>query len=798
MTQNLKIYLAELLSLSVFLCYRATKTQDGKLKKLPISATTGRSEKWQHNLCEFETAFQYAQLHGLGIGIAFTAESTIFGIDLDGCRCPATGMLESWASEIVQYTHWMYWEVSPSATGIKGIAFGRYQTQFSKIAVGPPIHGGKNQQIEFMTSSRFFALTGQLLDSYERQPMVEFKELEQLYNWLQAKHGGGNARLDSNDEVQVVDEAPKLNDDELLQKASTANNGAKFLAAWNGNWRELDHANCDYSKIDAVLVSMLAFYSSNREQIERIWLQSPIGQREKTVSRPDYRNQTIEFALHNQAQRRGAERAEHERLFGAVFDELEQVASESPKTIVAPSTFDSVYAPFPIQLLPSPLAQFITEASKAIGCDASFIALPLLSALAAAIGDARMLQAMKGWLVPSILWTGFIGESGTSKSPALRAVMKYPRQRQQIHRQQHEQMRKRYEVEFDAYEAELKRWKSKNLVNAGIAKPQPPLEPPFPRTVVNDVTMESLVSILSDNPSGLIAIYDELSGWFGSLNKYRSGTDSDGPIWLSIFNAESISVDRKGSGHTYVNSAFVSISGGIQPGLLGDCFTRKHQDSGLLARFLMAYPPRILKQWSEDEISDYVDSQMARLFNYLYELEPFIDETENRRPYLLQFSMEAKATFKAFYNEHNREQLSNRGNIAAAYSKQQETPLRLAIIFHCVKQCMGVAQDHFIDAATIQSAIELTNWFKTETRRIYSTLSLQNRNSDQEHLVKWIAAKGEVTPRDLQRSCSTKYPNAETAKTALNDLVLAGLGCWVEVPTTKNGGRPSRKFRLSD
>ena len=798
MAQNLKIYLAELLLLSVFLCYRATNTQDGKLKKLPISATTGRSEKWQHNLCEFEVAFQYAQLHGLGVGIAFTKESNIFGIDLDGCRCPATGRLEPWASEIVQYTQWIYWEVSPSGTGIKGIGFGSYQTQFSKIAVGPPIHGRKNQQIEIMTNSRFFALTGQLLDSYERQPMVEFKELEQLYEWLQAKHGGGNARLDSNNEVQVVNEDPRLSDDELLQKASTATNGAKFVAAWNGNWQELNHANCDYSKIDAVLVSMLVFYSSNQEQIERIWLQSPIGQRDKTQSRPDYRKQTIEFALHRQSQRREIERAEHHRLFGSVLDELKQVALKSPKPKAESSTLDSEYVPFPTHLLPSPLVELVVEASQAIGCDASFVALPLLSALASAIGDARMLQAKKDWFVPSILWTGFIGESGTSKSPALRAVMKYPRQRQQQHRQQHEQMRKRYEIEFDAYEAELKRWKSKNLINAGIAKPQPPVEPPFPRTVVNDVTMESLVSILSDNPSGLIAIYDELSGWFGSLNKYRSGADSDGPIWLSIFNAESISVDRKGSGHTYVNSAFVSITGGIQPGLLGDCFTRKHQESGLLARFLMAYPPRILKQWSEDEISDYVDSQMAKLFNYLYELEPFIDETENRRPYLLQFCNEAKAAFEAFYNEHNWEQLSNRGNIAAAYSKQQETPLRLAIIFHCVKQGMGVAQDHYIDLETMQSAIELTSWFKTETRRIYSSLALENRKSNREQLIKWIATKGEVTPRDLQRSSKTKYPNAETAETALNDLVMAGLGCWEEVPTTKSGGRPSRKFRLSD
>jgi hypothetical protein len=48
------------------------------------------------------------------------------------------------------------------------------------------------------------------------------------------------------------------------------------------------------------------------------------------------------------------------------------------------------YKPFPTAALPKPVAQFIQESAIAIGCDDSFIALPLLAGLASAIGTSRV------------------------------------------------------------------------------------------------------------------------------------------------------------------------------------------------------------------------------------------------------------------------------------------------------------------------------------------------------------------------------------------------------------------------
>jgi regulatory protein RepA len=52
-----------------------------------------------------------------------------------------------------------------------------------------------------------------------------------------------------------------------------------------------------YSEAEQALCNGLAYLSGNRQQVERIWLSCPLGQREKTRRRDDYRARTIEKAF---------------------------------------------------------------------------------------------------------------------------------------------------------------------------------------------------------------------------------------------------------------------------------------------------------------------------------------------------------------------------------------------------------------------------------------------------------------------------------------------------------------------
>jgi DNA polymerase-1 len=50
--------------------------------------------------------------------------------------------------------------------------------------------------------------------------------------------------------------------------------------------------------------------------------------------------------------------------------------------------------------------------------------------------------------------------------------------------------------------------------------------------------------------------------------------------------------------------------------------------------------------------------------------------------------------------------------------------------------------------------------------------------------------------KGLQKSNSRKYPDAETARAALDGLTQAGRGRWQEHPSTPRGGRPTQTFIL--
>jgi hypothetical protein len=303
------------------------------------------------------------------------------------------------------------------------------------------------------------------------------------------------------------------------------------------------------------------------------------------------------------------------------------------------------------------------------------------------------------------------------------------------------------------------------------------------------------VAILSDNPRGVLAEFDELAAHFGSFDKYRKGSSSDSATWLSFYNAHHVTVDRKGTGSTYVPAPHVSKFGNVQPGVLPHCFTEQQRESGMMARFLMAYPNRIRRRWSEHELSRDIDSQMANLFSSLYLLEPQVDASGNRTSYSFQLSQDARQLWKQFFDRHDDDKAEHTGSVNSAFSKLEEHPLRFALIFHCVKQVTGATHEGLVHADTMSSSIALTEWFKNETLRIHALVSFDEKQTDTEKLIQFIKGKGgSIKPRDLQRSNKKRYPTAAIAESVLSQLADSGLGTWNE---TKGPGRTSKQFTLT-
>lgn len=482
----------------------------------------------------------------------------------------------------------------------------------------------------------------------------------------------------------------------------------------------------------------------------------------------------------------------------------ELIEAASPETIEADER--PTWKPFPTHTLPEPVRGFVIEGAAAIGCDESYIALPLLSALAAAIGNTRRIALNRVWPEGPNLWTAIVGESGTMKTPAFKLAMSAIRKAQARAFKEHDAALAEWEAQHLRYEAELTGWKREAAKGHGDAgdPPEEPIAPIARRYVVSDTTIEALAPILRGNPRGVLLARDELAGWLGSFDRYakagKAGADS--AHWLSMHNGEAMTVDRRtGIPPTiHVPSASVSITGGIQPGILARALGQEHHENGMAARLLFATPPRKVKRWTEAELSEKAEAAVALVFDRLFELTPEADDDGDDRPRLVRLSVEGKRAWVRFYNEHATEQVELSGDLAAAWSKLEGYAARLALVIHLVRVAAGdttLRDPERVDEVSIAAGVALSRWFGNEARRVYAILSETEEDRKTRQLVEWIKRKGgSVTPRDVTKGMRAYRNDPEAAERALSALVAAGRGNWENETHGPKGGRPARRFRL--
>ncbi|QDU73497.1 hypothetical protein Pan97_04700 [Bremerella volcania] len=490
---------------------------------------------------------------------------------------------------------------------------------------------------------------------------------------------------------------------------------------------------------------------------------------------------------------------------GGTDDKLAELVQESeiwqPQQ-VAYETGDSLdFEPFPIEFLPEPVCSFVRDGARAIGCDEVFLALPLLSALASAIGDSRCLRLKDGWEVLPILWTAVVGESGTAKTPAFKAALSAVRTRENENLEEYDGLIRQHEDAIAIYDKQFQKWKKGS--NADELPPVKPVEPQATRHIVDDTTLEALVPILKSNPRGLLLARDELSGWLSSFDRYTQGKGGgDAARYLSMHTGGEVTIDRKsGIPKTLrVPRSIVSITGGIQPAVLKKTLGRDHFESGMAARFLLSHPPRRAKKWTETGISYEQQQCLSDVFDRLYSLEPEIVEDVNRDPAVITLSKSVKSLYTTFYDRHAKEQSELSGELASAWSKLEEYAARLALVIHCVRWAAkdaNLKNDRSIDGDTLCMALELTEWFKHETRRVYQIMAESQSQREERALVDWIKRRGNPITARQARQSSRRFETTEDAESALDNLARKGLGSWEQSSIGNTGGRPTRYFSLN-
>jgi hypothetical protein len=467
------------------------------------------------------------------------------------------------------------------------------------------------------------------------------------------------------------------------------------------------------------------------------------------------------------------------------------------------------YQPFPADSLPEPLRAFVVQGAAALGCDVAYLALPALALCGGLVGYTRVLRLKRSWRAPAVFWTLVIADSGSLKSPAFRLVTDYVFALQRGLDQTHRQEVTSYQTKKREWERATRKWerwdrlkkKPENEQAPPLAGPKP--EDPVPKSIfTSNATIEALAELLGDNPRGLPVIADELVTWLGSFTKYRGkACGSDLQHWLSLHSAGGFAYHRKTGNkrRIVVEHAAVSVTGGVQPGVLTRAMSDEFLAAGLLARILLAMPPRPVKQWTEVEVAPETEEGYHRLLDGLLALGFGSDSNGQSVPAVLSLSREAKTLWIEWYERWAKEQAAAEGELAAAFSKLEEAAGRFALLHHVIG-CAGrkVEDSVPVEAESVRAGVVLARWFAAEARRVYQALAESAEDRATRRLVEFVQARGGlVSVKELHRSNQRKYGSADAAEADLQALVEAGLATWQNQLPGAKGGRPTRVCVLS-
>lgn len=333
-----------------------------------------------------------------------------------------------------------------------------------------------------------------------------------------------------------------------------------------------------------------------------------------------------------------------------------------------PDTGAVINDTFPRHAIPDGWRDYAVGEASRLGIPSGAVILPLLSSIAATMGNRWSLFAGASFTIPAILWTLVVGPPGSKKSPAMDRAL------------------------------EPMRMLDRRLMDAASRGA------PRSRLETNDTTTEGLVRLLRDSP-GLLYAHDEASGFFNSFGMYKSG-GNDRQTFLKLWGMNRTIIDRATKAEIIIEKPALSITGNIQPDVLRDALRKDGGQDGMVERFL----------WTSFDIRrgkripvDIPDGLAEDLSLRLERLRAATATT-------LTFSANAQQRWESYRN-HNDARINEAeaGLLPGYLSKLESQVGRLALVLHAARHGTGL---DVVGDDTLADAIELGEHFLVEFEKL--------------------------------------------------------------------------------
>lgn len=421
-----------------------------------------------------------------------------------------------------------------------------------------------------------------------------------------------------------------------------------------------------------------------------------------------------------------------------------------PGPLLQPSPARPVPA-FPVDVLPAPVADFVTTVATSLAVPPDLVGVPVLVALGTAIGTTRGLAPKEGWREFPSLFAGVVADSGVGKSPAIKAALA------PVYGRQHELAQAWQDEQHEQHQEDRKR-----------------LRPPMEHVVTTDATTEAIATMLDTSPRGLLFHRDELTGWLRAMDQYRNGRGADREFWLQVHTGSAHKVDRKLGAAVFLPRPFVAVVGGFVPGHLGQFLNPTTLDpDGFYQRLLFVMPDLLRPAVSREAVPVPVRRAYADTVHRLFGLQEPPDARD------LTFNPDAADWWWAWVDKVVDEQRGLSEVLRAKWPKMVSASLRLAIILHeawTTEETWVVARD------TIERACRLTEYFMAHDKRIVGAAQMDASDRRDRRVYEWIRGRsgGRAKARDLQYNEVASIKKAGQARLVMQSLVDRGWASWDE------------------
>jgi uncharacterized protein (DUF927 family) len=215
-----------------------------------------------------------------GIGYVFSENDDYCGIDYDKIFNDNGTINDELVLSVLNQLD-SYTEYSPSGKGLHTIIKGSKTSKENKV-----------EPFECYDKERYFTFTGAIWSGSSTQTIEnrqnELEWFEQELITLKASRAKKRGRPATTSTQNMA--RPKLTDDEIIQKATNSRSGFTFSDLFEGR-----NLSADESANDMALCNLLAFYTDDMGQMDRIVRQSAIY-RDKW-ERVDYAERTMQKAI---------------------------------------------------------------------------------------------------------------------------------------------------------------------------------------------------------------------------------------------------------------------------------------------------------------------------------------------------------------------------------------------------------------------------------------------------------------------------------------------------------------------